>query len=113
MSTPARGGAVYSVHTTKPDNVGAIEIIFSTEDAARTYAQQRSTDLRVLSVSVTRFVVGELGTRHPVTWFVDGVEQPRRYDRRLYPTDGADHGPAHERQRDEPPRRGTSPCANS
>lgn len=79
-------GMVFSVHTTKPDDVGAVEIIFSTEHEARKYAQERSTDQQVLAASVARFVVGELGTRHPVAWYVDGTEQPHRFDRRLYPT---------------------------
>jgi hypothetical protein len=109
----SRRDAVFSVHTTRPDEVGAIEILFDSERAARTYAQERSLDHRVLSASVTRFVLGELGTRQPITWFVDGVEQPRRYDRRLYPSDGGDHGPAGRGPRDRPRPRGTSPCADS
>lgn len=86
---PARR-LVYSVHTTRPDDVGAVEIVFTTEREARSYAADRSRDFRVLAVSVTRFVVGELGTRHPVAWYVDGAEQPDRATRpgRLYPTDG-------------------------
>ncbi|WP_219416437.1 hypothetical protein [Pseudonocardia nigra] len=60
------------------------------EGEARIYAKDRSTDWQVLATSVTRFVVGELGTRHPVAWFVNGAEQPHRKARpgRLYPTDG-------------------------
>lgn len=88
-----RGGspttAVYSVHTARPDEVGAVEIVFTSEREARAYARDRSTDWRLTSASVTRFTVGELGTRRPVCWFVDGVEQPERWDRQLYPTDGA------------------------
>jgi hypothetical protein len=82
---------VYAVHTTRPDDVGAVEIVFTCEREARAYAKDRSTDWRVIAASVTRFVVGELGTRHPVAWFVNGIEQPRRANRpgRLYPTDGS------------------------
>jgi hypothetical protein len=81
---------VYSVHTTKPGDPGAVEIIFRTEREARAYAQDRSTDWPVLAASVTRFEIGELGTRRAVAWFVDGVEQPNRAARpgRLYPTGG-------------------------
>jgi hypothetical protein len=81
---------VYSVHTTRPDDVGSVEIVFTTEREALKYAKDRSTDWRVLAASVTRFVVGELGSRHPVAWFVNGVEQPQRSARpgQFYPTDG-------------------------
>jgi hypothetical protein len=81
---------IYSVHTTRPDDLGAVEIVFTNEREARAYAKDRSTDLRILAASVTRFVVGQLGTRHPVAWFVDGNEQPHRAARpgKLYPTDG-------------------------
>jgi hypothetical protein len=82
---------VFTVHVTKPDDVGAIEIVFRTEQDACAYAQDRSRDFRILSVSVTRFTVGELGTRRPVTWFVNGEEQQQRWDRQLYPTDGTRH----------------------
>jgi hypothetical protein len=84
------GDAVYSVHTARPDDVGAVEIVFTTEREARAYALDRSRDWRVLAASVTRFVVGQLGTRHPVAWYVDGIDQPHRAARpgRLYPTDG-------------------------
>jgi hypothetical protein len=83
--------AVYSVHTTRPDDIGAVEIVFTSEREARAYAKDRSTDWRVDAVSVTRFVVGQLGTRRPVAWFVNGFEQPQRAPRpgRLYPTDGS------------------------
>ncbi|MBP2369921.1 hypothetical protein SAMN05216207_109311 [Pseudonocardia ammonioxydans] len=78
---------VYSVHATKADDVGAVEIVFRTEGEARTYAQSRSSDDRVLSTSVTSFHVGRLGTRRSVAWFVDGVEQSVSFTRRIYPTD--------------------------
>lgn len=82
---------MFAVHATRPDDdIGAVEIVFTVEREARDYAADRSRDHRVLSASVTRFSVGELGTRHPVAWFVDGAEQPHRAARpgRLYPTDG-------------------------
>lgn len=82
---------MYAVHTTRPDEIGSVEIVFTTEREARAYAKDRSTDWRVLAASVTRFVVGELGSRHPVAWFVNGAEQPQRSARPgpLYPTDGS------------------------
>ncbi len=79
---------VFSVHVTKPDEVGAVEVIFTTEDEARAFAESRSQDSYVQSASVTRFVVDGLGTRHPAAWYVGGVEQPPRFTRQLYPTDG-------------------------
>jgi len=84
------GDPVYSVHATRPNDVGAVEIVFTTEGEARAYAADRSTDWCVLATSVTRFTIGELGTRQSVTWYVDGVEQPSREARpgRLYPTGG-------------------------
>jgi hypothetical protein len=87
----SRGPAelIFTVHVTKPDDVGAVEIIFRSERDACTYAKDRSRDFRVTSASVTRFVVAELGTRHPVAWFRDGEEQPQRFhgpERQFYPT---------------------------
>jgi hypothetical protein len=84
------GDAVYSVHTTRPDDVGSVEIVFTSEREARAYAADRSTDWRIVATSITRFTIGELGNRHPVAWYVDGIEQPPRKVRpgRLYPTDG-------------------------
>lgn len=80
---------MFTVHTARPDDVGAVEIVFTDEKAARVYAADRSRDWRVTSASVTRFVVGELGTRTPVAWYADGVERPRRWNRAcLYPGDG-------------------------
>ena len=82
---------VYAVHATRPDDVGAIEVIFSDERSARSYARSRSDDFRVLSASVTSYVLGQLGTRHPVAWFKNGDEQHPRDARpgTFYPTDGA------------------------
>jgi hypothetical protein len=85
----AQGNVVFSVHTARPGEVGAVEIVFTREQEARAYARDRSTDWRITSASVTRFTVGELGTRSPVGWYVDGVEQRANWDRQLYPTDGS------------------------
>ena len=85
---------VFSVHTVRPGDEGAVEIVFLSEPEARSYASDRSTDFRVLATSVTRFTVGQLGTRHPLAWFVRGTEQPHRANRpgSTYPADGH---PAH------------------
>ena len=56
---------------------------------ARAYARTRSGDWRITSASVTRYTLGRLGTRHPVTWYQQGDEQDiraARPDRRYYPT---------------------------
>jgi hypothetical protein len=82
---------VFAVHTTRPDEgAAAVEVIFTDERSARTYARSRSTDWRITSASVTRYTLGQLGARHPVTWYRDGDEQnirAKRPDWRYYPTD--------------------------
>ncbi|MFC4946947.1 hypothetical protein [Pseudonocardia sp. GCM10023141] len=85
---------IFAVHATRPDDAGAVEIVFGAEREACAYAADRSCDQRVLAASVTRFAVGELGSRHPVAWYVDGVAQPQRTVRpgRLYPTDAPAEG---------------------
>jgi hypothetical protein len=82
---------IFTVQSTRPDDIGAVEIVFTSEMEARAYAKDRSTDFRVLAASVTRFTIGHLGTRHPVVWFVEGEEQPQREPRpgSFYPTDGS------------------------
>lgn len=84
---------VYAVHTARPNEIGAVEVILPTEAEARAYALDRSQDDRILSASVTRFEVGKLGTRRAVAWYVQGAEQPARFDRPcLYPTDRPSRG---------------------
>jgi hypothetical protein len=80
--------AVYAVHATRPDDIGAVEIVFRTEREAVAYARDRSTDWRVRATCVTRFTIGELGTWHPIAWFAEGQEQSPRATRpgRFYPT---------------------------
>ena len=82
---------VFAVHTTRPDEgAGAIEVIFTDERSARSYARSRSNDWRITSASVTRYTLGQLGTRHPVVWYQHGDEQDiraSRPDHRYYPTD--------------------------
>jgi hypothetical protein len=90
---PSVSTMVFAVHTARPDEIGAVEIIFLDEDDARSYASDRSRDWRVLSASVTSYVIGQLGTRHPVVAYADGVEINPRSIARMYPTDGP-AGPA-------------------
>jgi hypothetical protein len=52
------GDPVYSVHAARTNDVGAVEIVFTTEREARAYAADRSTDWCVLAASVTRFMIG-------------------------------------------------------
>ena len=83
------GEHVYAVHATRPDEVGSVEVIFHDEPSARAYAVSRSGDHRVLAVSVTEFVLGELGSRQPVAWYRDGQLQDQRAPRpvALYPVE--------------------------
>ncbi len=39
---------IFTVHTTRPDDIGAVEIVFITEEEAMAYARDRSTDFRVI-----------------------------------------------------------------
>lgn len=78
---------VFTVHATRPDDLGAVEIIYSSEREARAFAESRSRDDRILSASVTRFDLGQFGTRHPIAFYIDGTEQLQRFNRPLlYPT---------------------------
>lgn len=92
MTSQRSAEPVFTVHVTKTDDVGAVEIIFWSERDACTYAMDRSRDFRITSASVTRFVLAELGNRHPVAWFRNGEVQPQRFhgpERQFYPTAGS------------------------
>jgi hypothetical protein len=78
---------VYAVHTARPDEIGAVEIVFLGKEEARAYARDRSRDWRVLSASVTSYVVGQLGTRQPLVAYRDGEEINPRGLQQMYPTD--------------------------
>jgi len=69
--------------------IDGVEVIFHDEPSARAYAASRSGDHRVLAVSVTEFVMGELGTRQPVAWYREGQLQDQRARRpgALYPVE--------------------------
>lgn len=58
-------GSVFNVHVTRPDDIGAVEIVFADQQRACDYAADRSRDHRVSSALVTRFVVGQLGRAIP------------------------------------------------
>jgi hypothetical protein len=82
---------VYACHSVRPDEgAGAVEVIFSSEQEARRYARSRSNDWSILSCSVTRYELAQLGTRHPLAFYMDGDEQAARSPRpgQYYPTDG-------------------------
>ena len=66
---------VFSVHTTRTTGVGAIEVIYSDEPAAKKYALGRSGDVGIDAAVVTRFEVNMLGTRKLRAWFVRGNEK--------------------------------------
>lgn len=80
----------YAVHITRPEDLGVVEIVFVSEKDAREYVKSRSTDHLVTAASVTRYMIGQLGTRTPLALFVDGHEQPRpdlyHGRARLYPS---------------------------
>src|SRR5688500_14762544 len=65
MTSRSPAETVFTVHVTKPDDVGAVEIVFRSERDACSYAKDRSRDFRITSASVTRFVLAELGTDTP------------------------------------------------
>lgn len=82
---------VFTVHTVRADDIGAVEVIFISEDQARSFARDRSQDFHVLAASICRYTLGLLGTRTAITWYSGGIEQDTRSPRpgRLYPADGA------------------------
>jgi hypothetical protein len=69
---------LYAVHSTRADETGAVEVLFRAEAEARAYAVSRSTDFQILAAVVTRYILGQLGTRHPVAWYVNGEPQDAR-----------------------------------
>jgi hypothetical protein len=85
---------VWAVHTRRagPDETpGAVEIIWASEEAAHRYARSRSQDWSIDSASVTRYTIGELGSRTPVEWWRNGERANGSGNppgRQYYPTDG-------------------------
>lgn len=81
---------VFSVHSSRADEVGVIEVLYAEESDARRYAAQRSRDPAVLATTVCRYALGLLGTRAVVSVYRDGKPANGK-DRRttgFYPTDG-------------------------
>jgi hypothetical protein len=82
---------VFTVHTARPDDAGTVEVVYGSEREARAFAESRSRDLSVVSASVTRFLVGQFGTRHPIALYVAGAEQPQWFNHpHLYPSAAVD-----------------------
>jgi hypothetical protein len=64
---------VWAVHVLKDAGATFAEAVFGDQRRAEQYAGARSSDIGVRGTAVTRFTVGELGTRSTVGWFVDGA----------------------------------------
>jgi hypothetical protein len=64
---------VWAVHVLKDAGATFAEAVFPDRVRAEKYASTRSTDIGVRGTAVTRFTVGELGTRSTISWFVDGA----------------------------------------
>ncbi|MCO1658269.1 hypothetical protein [Pseudonocardia humida] len=59
------------MHVLKDAGATFAEAVFPDQARAEKYAGARSTDIGVRGTAVTRFTVGELGTRSTINWFVD------------------------------------------
>jgi hypothetical protein len=64
---------VWTVHVLKDAGATFAEAVFPDQAQAEAYARARSEDAGVRGTAVTRFTVGELGTRSTTGWFVDGA----------------------------------------
>ncbi|WP_214402297.1 hypothetical protein [Pseudonocardia lacus] len=64
---------VWAVHVLKDAGATFAEAVFPDQRRAEAYAGTRSSDIGVRGTAVTRFTVGELGTRSTISWFVDGA----------------------------------------
>ena len=63
------------MHSVRPDEICATEVIWTVRVDAERYAREVSTDPGVLAGAVTRFVLNSPGERRPVTLFVQGKRQ--------------------------------------
>lgn len=63
---------VWAVHVLKDSGATFAEAVFPSRLQAEEYAGERSTDVGVRGTAVTRYTVGELGTRSTINWFVGG-----------------------------------------
>jgi hypothetical protein len=64
---------VWTVHVLKDAGATFAEAVFALPREAEAYASRRSTDPGVRGTAITRFTVGELGSRSTVGWYVDGT----------------------------------------
>lgn len=64
---------VWTVHVLKDAGATFAEAVFPDLITAEEYAGPRSEDAGVRGTAITRFMVGELGSRSTVGWFVDGA----------------------------------------
>ena len=64
---------VWAVHVLKDAGATFAEAVFGDLPHAEEYAGARSTDVGVRGTAITRFTVGEIGTRSTISWFVDGA----------------------------------------
>lgn len=66
---------IYGVHRVEPDEISATCLSTDSLQRAERYAASMSGDPGVLAGAVTEYRLNELGIRHPVALFVDGVRQ--------------------------------------
>jgi hypothetical protein len=64
---------VWAVHVLKDAGATFAEAVFGDLMQAEDYAGARSEDTGVRGTAITRFTVGELGSRSTISWFVDGA----------------------------------------
>ena len=64
---------VWTVHVLKDAGATFAEAVFPDQVRAEEYAGKRSGDAGVRGTAVTRFTVGELGSRSTISWYVDGA----------------------------------------
>ncbi len=64
---------VWTVHVVKSNGATFAEVVFDAAGAAGDYARTRSGDAGVRAAAVTRFTVGELGTRTTAIWYERGI----------------------------------------
>jgi hypothetical protein len=86
---------IFAVHVVLPAEIRPTELLCGKRSDAEREAKERSKDPEVLAAGVTRFVLGERGTRRPVALYVRGVRQQVPYvsDDRLIHAGGAGYAP--------------------
>jgi hypothetical protein len=86
---------VFAVHVVLPAEIRPTELLCEHLAEAEREAKERSTDPEVFAAAVTRFVLGERGTRRPVALYVRGIRQQVPYvsDDRMIHAGGAAYAP--------------------